>query len=134
MVAGIVPLTSAKDQVLLIQSTRRGGWVLPKGGWETDEDTVEEAAKREAWEEAGVIVSITKDLGYIYDHRQPSEITAHAPKAKYQFFEAIVDEEKAEWPEKSKRGRKWMTYVEAKESLKNRPELTEALERSTLKK
>lgn len=134
MVAGIVPLTNSKDQVLLIQSTRRGGWVLPKGGWETDEDTVEEAAKREAWEEAGVIVSITKDLGYIYDHRSPSEITVHAPKARYQFFEATVDEELAEWPEKSKRGRQWMTYAEAKESLKDRPELAEALERSTLKK
>ena len=95
---------------------------------------MEEAAKREAWEEAGVIVSITKDLGYIYDHREAAEITAHAPRAKYQFFEAVVDEEKGEWPEKSKRGRKWMGYGEAKESLKNRPELIEALERSGVKR
>ena len=34
----------------------KGKWVLPKGGWETDE-TALEAAKRETFEEAGVIAA-----------------------------------------------------------------------------
>lgn len=108
--------------------------MLPKGGWETDEITAEDAAKREAWEEAGVIVSIDRDLGYIYDHRKPDEMTTHAPKAKYQFFEVSIEEEKSEWPEQEKRDRKWMNYAGAKEALKDRPELLAALERSSIQK
>ena len=70
----------------------------------------------------------------ITDPRKPQEMSHHAPKAKYQFFEAAVDKEENEWPEKHKRGRRWMRYVEAKEALKNRPELGEALERCSIKR
>ncbi|TQS31666.1 hypothetical protein Golomagni_08047, partial [Golovinomyces magnicellulatus] len=62
LVAGVVPLSRDRKYVLLIQSTRRKGWVLPKGGWESDE-SCQEAATREAWEEAGVSVEINVDLG-----------------------------------------------------------------------
>lgn len=40
-------------RVLLIGASSGGGLVLPKGGWETDE-TVQDAARRETVEEAGV--------------------------------------------------------------------------------
>lgn len=41
-------------QVLLISSAKHESeWIVPKGGWETDE-TAEQCAKREADEEAGV--------------------------------------------------------------------------------
>ena len=108
--------------------------MIPKGGWELDEATPQDAAKREAWEEAGIITTITRDLGMIADSRKPQDMTQHAPKAKFQFFEANVDREENEWPEKSKRGRRWVKYPEAKEALKERPELAEALERSGIKK
>ncbi|KAF4552002.1 NUDIX domain-containing protein 1 [Elsinoe fawcettii] len=134
LVAGIVPLSSDHKLVLLIQSTRHNGWVLPKGGWETDEPTQEEAAKREAWEEAGVVVKVQRDLGKITERRSPDQYTNEAPKATYNFFEATVEEEKAKWPEMHKRRRKWMTYKEAIGLLKERPELLEALERSSLDK
>lgn len=39
--------------VLMISSPSRDDLVFPKGGWEDDE-TMSEAARREAWEEAGV--------------------------------------------------------------------------------
>jgi 8-oxo-dGTP pyrophosphatase MutT (NUDIX family) len=42
-----------KLQVLMISSPNRHDLVFPKGGWEDDE-TVLEAASREAMEEAGV--------------------------------------------------------------------------------
>lgn len=132
LVAGVVPLSNDKKKVLLIQSTRRSGWVLPKGGWETDEGTAEEAACREAWEEAGVICKIQKDLGKIPDRRAPDELTSHAPKAMFQFFEVAVEKEEAKWPEQHKRGRKWMSYADAKEALAARPELMEALNRSSI--
>ena len=104
--------------------------MLPKGGWETDEASAADAAKREAWEEAGIHTTVTKDLGKILDTRTTKEVSKHAPKALYQFFEVRVDKEDADWPEKHKRGRAWMGYKEAKEKLKSRPELIEALDRS----
>ena len=128
----MVPLSSDLTRVLLIQSTRRNGWVLPKGGWETDESTAGEAACREAWEEAGVVCKIQKDLGQIPDRRAPNELTPYAPRAMFQFFEVSVMKEEAKWPEMNKRSRKWMTYSEAKEALANRPELVEALNRSSV--
>jgi diphosphoinositol-polyphosphate diphosphatase len=85
-----VPLSNDRKSVLLIQSMRRGGWVLPKGGWEVDE-TVQEAACREAWEEAGAVCKIHSDLGKIPEKRKPDQLTEKAPKAAYHFFEAVVD-------------------------------------------
>ncbi|GAB7337290.1 hypothetical protein MBLNU457_g2653t2 [Dothideomycetes sp. NU457] len=134
LVAGIVPLSSDRKQVMLIQSTRHLGWVLPKGGWETDEPTQEDAAKREAWEEAGVIVTVQRDLGEIPEQRKSEQLTAQAPKAAYHFFEATVTEEQEQWPEMHKRRRKWMGYNEAIGLLKERPELSEALNRSSIDK
>ena len=127
----MIPLSSDKTKVLLIQSTRRGGWVLPKGGWEADE-SIQEAACREAWEEAGIECTVVKDLGKIQDRRAPNELTPHAPRAVFQFFEVSVQKEANDWPEKHKRGRQWMAYQEAKQALAPRPELAEALERSPI--
>lgn len=52
LVAGCLPVMP-DGRVLLIGSVTRTDWVLPKGGWEDDETSVE-AAVREAYEEAGV--------------------------------------------------------------------------------
>ena len=134
LVAGVVPLSADKTRVLLIQSTRRGGWVLPKGGWELDEETAADAACREAWEEAGVICTVEADLGHIPDRRPTSALSQNAPKASYHFFECIVKEEKQEWPEMSKRKREWVSYSEAVKALKARSELLEALEMSSIKR
>ena len=135
--AGVVPLSADRTQVLLIQSSGRKGWVLPKGGWETDENTQQEAACREAWEEAGIECTIEGDLGEIEEKRTEAQIKKYgpwAPRANYRFFEVCVQEEKDSWPEQHKRERKWMTYLVAKELLRDRPELLEALERSSIKR
>ncbi|KAK4221785.1 Diphosphoinositol polyphosphate phosphohydrolase aps1 [Podospora fimiseda] len=130
LVAGVVPLTADKHYVMLIQSTRRKGWVLPKGGWESDENC-DEAAAREAWEEAGIVVSIDYDLGEI---KETNPRKKHKERSLYHFYEATVTSEESEWPEKEKRERKWFTFPEAREMLKDRPELQTALERSTMKR
>ena len=121
---------------MLIQSSNRKGWVLPKGGWETDEGTQEEAACREAWEEAGIECKIDKDLGTIDEKRSELQIRKNpfAPRAAYRFYEVKVKEEKESWPESHKRTRAWMSYAKAREFLKDRPELLEALERSSIKR
>ncbi|KAG4430459.1 hypothetical protein IFR05_014048 [Cadophora sp. M221] len=131
LVAGVVPLNAAKTHVLLIQSTRRAGWVLPKGGWESDESCTE-AAQREAWEEAGIVCKVDYDLGTIKETRAPKQMSKEAPKALYQFYEVTVTSEETEWPEKHKRNRQWASFAEASEALKARPELLEALTRSTI--
>lgn len=107
---------------------------MPKGGWEKDEASAAVAAAREAWEEGGIIVRVEKDLGTILDTRPVTAATNNQPKVSYQFFEAIVTEERAEWPEKAKRERKWFTFAQATTHLAQRPELTEALKRSTCKR
>lgn len=132
LVAGVVPLSMDKTKVLVIQSSRRSGWVLPKGGWETDEGTAQEAACREAWEEAGIVCTVQRDLGKIPEMRPASQLSASAPKALYQFYEVSVEREVAQWPEQHKRGRQWMTYLQAKQVLTARPELMEALNRSSI--
>ncbi|XXG97170.1 hypothetical protein Hte_003465 [Hypoxylon texense] len=131
LVAGVVPLTEDRLYVLLIQSTRRKGWVLPKGGWESDEECTE-AAEREAWEEAGIVIRIDYDLGEVIDQRPPKKLSKDAPKAVYRFYEATVLSEENNWPEKHKRERQWFTFSQAKEALCDRPELVQALELSTM--
>ncbi|KAI0484278.1 NUDIX domain-containing protein [Xylariaceae sp. FL0804] len=133
LVAGVVPLTLDRMYVLLIQSTRRKGWVLPKGGWESDEECTD-AAEREAWEEAGIIIQIDYDLGDVADSRPPKKVSKDTPKTLFHFYEATVIREEADWPERHKRDRQWFTYSQAKHALESRPELLEALELSTIQR
>ena len=115
----------------MIQSTRRKGWVLPKGGWESDEDCTQ-AAEREAWEEAGITIQIDYDLGDIPETRPPK--SSSKDRSLYRFYEATVIKEEDNWPEKHKRERQWFTFSQAWEALSSRPELQEALKRSTMKR
>ncbi|KAK4101508.1 hypothetical protein N658DRAFT_425727 [Parathielavia hyrcaniae] len=133
LVAGVVPLNEDKAYVMLIQSTRRKGWVLPKGGWEMDEEC-HEAAAREAWEEAGIFVQIDYDLGDIQETTPRKDSSKDKQRSLYRFYEVTVTSEEQDWPEREKRERKWFTFAEAKELLKDRPELQSALERSTMKR
>lgn len=103
---------------------------MPKGGWESDE-SCQEAAKREAWEEAGVSVRIDIDLGVIEEKRPPK---MSKDQSEYNFFQGIVLEQSDEWPERHKRERQWFTFTKAWEALSTRPELQEALDRSKIKR
>lgn len=53
LVTGCVPILSG-GKILLVSASKKNEWILPKGGWEIDED-IEESAIRETFEEAGVI-------------------------------------------------------------------------------
>jgi NUDIX domain len=52
LVTGCVPILEG-GKILLASSSRKPDWIFPKGGWEQDE-TLEESAIRECFEEAGV--------------------------------------------------------------------------------
>lgn len=116
----------------MIQSSRPGRWVFPKGGWELDEPTARQAACREAWEEAGTVCTILRDLGHIKDMRTPAQICTKGPEILYQFFEVLVEREEDKWPEMDKRKRQWVSYAQAAGALVDRPELLEALNRSSV--
>jgi diphosphoinositol-polyphosphate diphosphatase len=52
-VAGTIPIT--KDgRIVLVSASRKKEWILPKGGWDSDE-TKEECAIRETYEEGGLL-------------------------------------------------------------------------------
>src|ERR1700753_4211208 len=104
LVAGVVALSDEKYYVLLVQSNNGRNWVLPKGGWELDEATAQEAACREAWEEAGAKCSVVYDLGVVIDKRKVKENSKDKEgndkvKALYHWFEAKVDKLETTWPE-----------------------------------
>ncbi|KAA8541396.1 hypothetical protein F0562_025359 [Nyssa sinensis] len=96
-------------EVLLISSQKCEKMMFPKGGWETDE-FIEEAAKRETIEEAGVDGVVGSKLGS-WKFKSKSQGTFN----EGHMFPLFVTDEFDIWPEKNVRQRKWMTVNEARE-------------------
>ncbi|RZB46248.1 Nudix hydrolase 16, mitochondrial, partial [Glycine soja] len=92
--------------------------LLLKGGWENDE-TVEEAAVREAIEEAGVrgdlMVTWFQDFLGNYEFRSKTLQDECSPEGlcKAAMFALFVKEELESWPEQSTRKRSWLAVSEA---------------------
>lgn len=101
---------SREPEVLLVTGRRSGRWMIPKG-WPMIGRSLADAAKREAYEEAGVSGTIDpRPLGS-FRHLKRSflgemeiEILVH-PMA--------VEDELADWPERGQRLRKWFPLKKA---------------------
>lgn len=61
-------LLDDNDKVYLMHLAKRGIYKIPGGGVEEGED-IQEALKREVWEEAGVDFEILKELGLVIERR-----------------------------------------------------------------
>ncbi|XP_062159466.1 nudix hydrolase 18, mitochondrial-like [Alnus glutinosa] len=96
-------------EVLLISSQKGQAMMFPKGGWELDE-SMEDAAKRETLEEAGVTGKVEKKLGMWLYKSKRCDIMHEG-----YMFPLRVNKELDQWPEKNLRQRKWMTVAEAGE-------------------
>ncbi|KAK8357889.1 hypothetical protein V6Z12_A05G447000 [Gossypium hirsutum] len=83
------------------------------GGWENDE-TVEEAAVREAIEEAGVRGDLLDFIGD-YNFKSKTHEDEFSPEGlcKAAMFALLVKEELNSWPEQSTRIRSWLTISQA---------------------
>ncbi|KAL9239926.1 hypothetical protein vseg_014197 [Gypsophila vaccaria] len=106
-------------EVLMINSQSGPGLLFPKGGWENDE-TVEEAAVREAVEEAGVRGDLMDLLGY-YKFKSKTHQDEYCPEGlcKAAMFALQVKEELESWPEQSTRNRFWLSVPEAAKSCRH---------------
>ncbi|KAK9726007.1 hypothetical protein RND81_05G184000 [Saponaria officinalis] len=119
-------------EVLMINSASGPGFLFPKGGWENDE-TVEEAARREAIEEAGVKGDLVGHLGY-YEFKSKTLQDEFSPEGlcKASMFALLVNEELEHWPEQCTRQRKWLTIPQALQCCRH-PWMQQALEEGFMK-
>ncbi|TXG54973.1 hypothetical protein EZV62_020229 [Acer yangbiense] len=100
-------------EVIMVSSPNRTDLVFPKGGWEDDE-TVKEAACREALEESGVKGKLTAELGFwVFRSKSKQELCCMEGSCKGYMFALEVTEELETWPEQENRYRKWLNIKDA---------------------
>lgn len=136
-----IPIARAAAKILLITSRKRpDNWVcecaavaalaprltfvcatVPKGGWEAFDVRLENAATREALEEAGARGTITR---FVTTQQSPSTI--------YHFYELDVVELDKDWLEDAERRREWVDYAEAVRRLEWKAELANGIRMCSL--
>jgi len=120
--SAIIPY-SIKDgelQILLITSIRKKKWIIPKGFIEFNLSAFE-SAKKEAFEEAGVIgTNETIELGSF-------TIKKYGGRTNIVVYSMEVEKFKDDYPEKNLRKRKWYSVEEAIETI-SIPEVVKMME------
>ena len=106
-------------QVLLITSRRTRRWILPKG-WPMHDEAPSDAARTEAWEEAGVTGKMGQFCIGIYSYAK--EIEDSVLPVVVAVFPLKVKDTATDWPEKKERRRKWFSLKQAASRV-NEPEL-----------
>ncbi|KAJ1275718.1 hypothetical protein BS78_05G157500 [Paspalum vaginatum] len=101
-------------QVLMISTPKRSDLIFPKGGWEDDE-SIDEAACREAFEEAGVkgIISASPLGEWIFKSKSKQNSCGLQGACKGFMFGLQVTELLEIWPEQVTHGRRWVPVEEA---------------------
>jgi len=110
--SGVVPYRKRDNdlEVLLITSLKKKRWIIPKGYVEFNL-TPFESAKKEAYEEAGIIGSNeTIELGAL-------KIEKTIGVCWMKIFSMEVTEMLEDYPEKNQRKREWFSVREAAENI-----------------
>ena len=110
--SAIIPYRFTKQglEILLITSIRKKKWIVPKGFIEFNL-TAFESAKKEAFEEAGVIgTNETVELGSF-------TLKKYGGLTKILVYSMEVEKIKDDYPEKNLRKRKWFTSDEASDAI-----------------
>jgi 8-oxo-dGTP pyrophosphatase MutT (NUDIX family) len=102
-------------EILLITSRETKRWVIPKG-WPMVGLKDWNAAKQEAFEEAGIVGSIgTKTIGH-FDYVKRTK-NGGEKYCRVDIYPLKVLEMKRNWPEKAERTRAWFSIEEAAEKV-----------------
>ncbi|XP_065854818.1 nudix hydrolase 12, mitochondrial-like [Euphorbia lathyris] len=123
LVAGCIPYKRVEDKtcraeerllVLMISTPKRNDLVFPKGGWEDDE-SLTEAACREAYEEAGVQGVISEIPLGVWEFRSKSNENSSSKVGccKGYMFALQVTQELHQWPGLSNYNRIWVEIDKA---------------------
>jgi len=119
--SAIIPysIKEGELQILLITSIRKKKWIIPKGFIEFNLSAFE-SAKKEAFEEAGVIgTNETIELGSF-------TIKKYGGRTNIIVYSMEVEKFKDDYPEKNLRKRKWYSVEEAIEKV-SIPEVAEMI-------
>ena len=105
---GILPFRRTANglEVLLVTSSTRKRWIIPKGNVEPHLSVLE-SARKEAYEEAGIKGKVRTVPFGSYLHESPS-----GPSQVQVYLMEVVDE-LSSWPEHGERDRIWMSVREA---------------------
>ena len=114
--AGVIPFRRKKGtiEVCLIRNKGRRKWKIPKGFVDPGE-TVEQAALKEAWEEAGVRGRLVGEPIGSYDYDKWEE------KLTVSVYLMEVSDQEEKWEESRFRERAWSPVDDAFEMLKKHP-------------
>lgn len=114
-------------QILVITSREAKRWIIPKG-WPMAGKTLTEAARIEAWEEAG-LKNVIGDPIEIGTYRYEKYNSGGVPVPITVFIHAFeTDQLEKKFPEKGQRKRKWVSPKRAQKILKN-AEISAAIDR-----
>ena len=98
--------TTGRPEIMLLTSRETGRWVIPKG-WPLKGLKPHQVAAQEAYEEAGLVGSITskRPVGIYHYEKQ---FAAGGLLCEVRVFLFRVDQQLEEWPEKSQRATRWL--------------------------
>ena len=112
-------IDDGEPKVLLVTSRDRRRWVLPKGHIDDGMDG-RDAARQEAFEEAGIDGRLSKSKIGTYSYRKYDQ--PNGPHYKVKVYPMEVANVLADWPEMSERERIWMDFTAAADAVEE-PEL-----------
>lgn len=117
-------IKQGKLRILLVTSRRSGRWIIPKG-WPMAGRKPHEAARQEAWEEAGAVGRVSdRCLGFFtYDK---AEARGTSTPCAVMVYGLEVKSLAAAFPEHRERRRKWMSRKKAAAAV-SEPELARLL-------
>jgi len=109
----------------MVSSSRKPAWILPKGGWESDE-RCEDGALRETYEEGGILGTLGPRLGDVEHRRKGGGGGGGEGESRMCMYPLYVLEVRENWPE-SGRARKVVDIDTAIEIFEGRPEFQRVL-------
>ena len=116
----------SRTEVMLVTSRETQRWIIPKG-WPQRGRAPHDSAAREAFEEAGVVGTVSKrSVGsFPYEKRLK---TGGVVVCEVRVFPLKVMRQSRQWPEREQRDFKWLSIKEAAETVQD-PMLSKIIRR-----